>query len=109
MPPEVSAKGAAMRGESPARGTISGNPLEGDLTGIGPDRPADAELVAKVVKAFAKLGFTLPALEAEYGKPSAEWMESDIPDLREVLKAKTIEREAAALGTDVTNAPNGEI
>ena len=115
MPPEVSAKGAAMRGEKPVRGTVTGDPLEGDLTGVGVDKPADDVTKGKVVQAFAQIGFTLPALEKEYGKPMDEWMESDIPELRQVLgvmkreqaeiKAK---REAAELGVDIPSGP-GEI
>ena len=97
MPQEVKAKGAALRGEKPApvRGTISGDPLEGDLTGIGPDRPADEQTKGKVIHAFASIGFTLPALEAEFGRPNSTWMESDIPDLRELLKALKISAEQA--------------
>lgn len=94
MPPEVSAKGAALRGEKPVRGTVSGDPLEGDLTGVGPDRPASEEVKGKVIHAFASIGFTLPALEKEYGKPMDEWMESDIPELRQVLGVMKQEQAA---------------
>ena len=109
-------KPATIEGEAKhVRGTVTGDPLEGDLTGVGVDKPADDVTKGKVVQAFAQIGFTLPALEKEYGKPMDEWMESDIPELRQVLgvmkreqaeiKAK---REAAELGVDIPSGP-GEI
>ena len=90
MPAKVKEKAAEI--QKPARGTISGDPLEGDLSGVGPDRPASEEVKGKVIQAFASIGFTLPALEKEYGKPMDEWMESDIPELRQVLGAMKIEQ-----------------
>ena len=90
MPQNVKEKAAEI--QKPARGTVSGDPLEGDLTGIGSDRPASEEVKGKVIHAFASIGFTLPQLEKEYGKPMDEWMESDIPELRQVLGAKKIEQ-----------------
>ena len=66
---------------------ISGDPSEGDLTGVAGDvMPADDITKGKIVQAFAQIGFTLPQLEAEYAKPMQDWMESDIPYLRELLK-----------------------
>lgn len=89
---------------------VSGDPAESDLSGIGPDRPADDEVKSKVVHAFAQIGFTLPMLETEYGKPASEWMESDIPELREVLKSKKIEAaNAKAAGADMQNGGNGVV
>jgi hypothetical protein len=70
---------------------ISGDPDEGDMTGIG-EAPADELTKGKVLHAFSQIGFTLPQLEKEYGKPMSDWMESDIPELREVLKAMKIEQ-----------------
>lgn len=70
---------------------ISGDPSESDLTGIG-EAPADELTKGKVLHAFSQIGFTLPQLEKEYGKPMSDWMESDIPELREVLKAMKIEQ-----------------
>jgi hypothetical protein len=93
MPAKVKEAAAALKPH--AKGTISGDPLEGDLTGIGPDRPADEEIKGRVIHAYASIGFTLPALEKEYGKPMADWMESDIPDLREMLRAMKIEQANA--------------
>ena len=90
VPAKVKEKVAEI--QKPARGTISGDPLEGDLTGIGSDRPASEEVKGKVIHAFASIGFTLPQLEKEYGKPMDEWMESDIPELRQVLGAMKIEQ-----------------
>lgn len=76
-----------------AKGTISGDPFEGDLYGIGDDRPCSDETKGLVINAFAKIGFNLLALEKEYGKPSDQWMESDVPELRAVLKSMQIEQK----------------
>ncbi len=79
-----------------AKETVSGDPSEGDLTGVAAEAvPADDITKGKVVHAFAQIGFTLPAMEKEYGKPMSEWMESDIHELREVLKAMKIEQANA--------------
>jgi hypothetical protein len=99
MPAKV--KEAAAVITKPARGTISGNALEGDLIGVGPDRPADEATKAKVIRAFAVIGYDQPMLEAEYGKPLAEWMESDVVEARELLKAlKVSAAQAKAADTD---------
>lgn len=90
VPAKVKEKVAEI--QKPARGTISGDPSESDLTGIGPDRLASEEVKGKVIHAFASIGFTLPQLEKEYGKPMDEWMESDIPELRQVLGVKKQEQ-----------------
>lgn len=88
MPAKVKEAAAALT--KPARGTISGDALEGDLTGVGEDRPADEVTKGKVINAFAGIGYDQPKLEAEYGKPLAEWMESDVVEARELLKALRI-------------------
>jgi hypothetical protein len=101
VPMPAKAKEAAAVITKPARGTISGNALEGDLIGVGPDRPADEATKAKVIRAFAVIGYDQPMLEAEYGKPLAEWMESDVVEARELLKAlKVSAAQAKAADTD---------
>ncbi len=66
---------------------ISGDANEGNLNDVGAfDKPADDVTKGKIVHAFSQIGFTLPALEKEYAKPMSEWMESDIPYLRQLLK-----------------------
>ncbi len=84
----------------PAKDTISGNALEGDLTGIGEDRPADEVTKGKVIRAFAGIGYDQPMLEAEYGKPLSDWMESDVVEARELLKALTITAANAKAAAD---------
>jgi hypothetical protein len=92
------------------RGTVSGDPLESDLSGIGPDRPAEEAVKSKVVHAFASIGFTLPMLEEEYGKPMQDWMESDIPELREVMKSlKIAAANAKAQAEEMQQPGDGEI
>lgn len=76
--------------------TITGDPMEGDLTGIGGDYPMTDSIKKKILDGFAAIGFDKTSLEVEYGKPMSEWMESDIPELREVLKAKKIEQAQQA-------------
>lgn len=106
VPPAVKAKAEEI--QKPAKGTISGNPLEGDLTGIGPDRPADDVTKGKVLHAFASVGYTLPALEAEYGKPLSEWMESDVVEARELLKSLKISAaQAKAQAAEMAANPDG--
>ena len=107
MPAKVKEAAAALKPH--AKGTISGDPLEGDLTGIGPDRPADEEIKGRVIHAYASIGFTLPALEKEYGKPMADWMESDIPDLREMLRAMKIEQANAKTAAAEMAGDGGEV
>lgn len=84
---------------------ISGDTNEGNLDDVGAfDKPADELTKGKVVHAFAQIGFTKESLEKEYGKPMSEWMESDIPELREVLKSMKIEQaHAKAKAAEMAN------
>ena len=110
MPAKVKEAAAVIQkpAEQPhARGTISGNALEGDLIGVGPDRPADEATKAKVIRAFAGIGYDQPKLEAEYGKPLAEWMESDVVEARELLKALKI--SAAKAKEQAADTDTGEV
>ncbi len=113
MPQEVKAKGAALRGEKPVRGTISGDANEGNLDDVAAfAQPADEITKGKVVQAFSQIGFTLPMLEKEFGKPMSDWLTSDIPDLRDVLKSKKIEQDQIkAQGEEriIGNSDSGEI
>lgn len=101
MPQEVKAKGAALRGEKPVRGTISGDPSEGDMSGIGEppaatDKP-DGATLGQVINAFAtKLNMTAPMIEAEYNKPMADWTNADVAEARELFKHLLAERKAMA-------------
>ncbi len=94
MPAKVKEAAAALKPH--AKGTISGDPSESDLTGIAGDvvKPTQ-EVIGKIIHAYASIGFTLPMLEKEYGKPTSDWVENDIPDLREMLKAMKIEQANA--------------
>jgi hypothetical protein len=104
MPAKVKEAAAAIQkpAEQPhARGTISGDALEGDLMGIGSNPPADETTKAKVLRAFAGIGYDQPMLEAEYGKPLSDWMELDVVEARELLKAlKVSAAQAKAADTD---------
>ena len=92
VPAKVKEKAAEI--QKPARGTVSGDPLEGDLTGIGPDRPASDKVKDKLVAAFVPLGYDLSELQVELGKPRDAWMESDIVDFLKVLDVKRKEQLA---------------
>lgn len=105
MPQEVKANGAALRGEKPVRGTISGDASESDLTGIGePPPPADkpdGATLSQVINAFAtKLNMTAPMIEAEYNKPMDQWTNADVAEARELFKHLLAERKAMADGGD---------
>lgn len=106
------AKPATIEGEAKhVKGTISGDPSEGDLTGIAGDvmKPSQ-EVLGKVIHAFAAIGFTLPMLEKEYGKPMDQWVENDIPEARELLKAlKVSAANAKAVAADIRDNPGAEI
>lgn len=68
-----------------ARGTITGDADEGDLS-MAPMVPkADMD---KMLVAFAKIGMDSAAVEAEYNKPLSEWNLDDIKESRELFKFK---------------------
>lgn len=105
MPAKVKDAAAAIV-KPHAKGTISGDPSEGDLTGIGEppspaDKPDDATL-SQVINAFAtKLDMTAEMIEAEYNKPMAEWTNADVAEARELFKALLHERKAMEAGGEV--------
>jgi len=111
MPEKVkaAAKGnpATIEGEvKHVRGTISGDPSEGDLSGIAEPPPAtdkpDGATLSQVINAFAtKLNMTAPMIEAEYNKPMAEWTNADVAEARELFKHLLHERKAMADGGEV--------
>lgn len=102
MPPKVKAAAAKVAGKphkadlnviEGSATTISGDPSESDLTGVGGDPLADELTKGKVIHAFATIGFSLDQLEKEYGKPSDQWrLDSDIPELRQVFNSMRIEQ-----------------
>lgn len=88
--PKQSAQQAATPVATPepkphARGTISGDPLEGDLSMLPSIPKADMD---KMLAAFAKIGMDSAAVEAEYNKPLSEWNLDDIKESRELFKFK---------------------
>ena len=110
MPAKVKEAAAVIQkpAEQPhARGTISGNALEGDLMGIGSNPPADETTKAKVLRAFAGIGYDQPMLEAEYGKPLSDWMELDVVEARELLKALKV--SAANVKEQAANPDTKEV
>ena len=102
MPQEVKAKGAALRGEKPVRGTISGDPMESDLTGIAGDvvKPS-AETMAKIVSAFAAIGIGRDLLEVEIGKNLDDVVENDLDKVR--AKLSEMKKELAAIKAQAAN------
>lgn len=107
MPEKVKAaakpKPATIEGEAKhVRGTISGDPNEGNLDDVAAFKPTQ-ETLDKVVQAFAAIGFTKEMLEKEYNKPMAEWYNPDIPEARELLKHLKIEAaNAKAKGAEMS-------
>ena len=100
-------KPATIEGEvKHVRGTISGDPSEGDLTGIGEPPPAadkpDGATLSQVINAFAsKLNMTTPMIEKEYGKLMADWTNADVDKVREKFFKLLAERKAMADGGEV--------
>jgi hypothetical protein len=89
-----------------AKGTISGNPDEGDLSGIAPPPPAadkpDGATLSQVINAFAtKLNMTAPMIEAEYNKPMDQWTNADVAEARELFKHLLAERKAMEAGGEI--------
>jgi hypothetical protein len=99
--PKAAPKPAPAKLKPHAKGTISGDPSEGDLSGIAePPPPADkpdGATLSQVINAFAtKLNMTAPMIEAEYNKPMAEWTNADVAEARELFKHLLAERKAMA-------------
>ena len=83
---------------APAK-TISGDPSEGDLSGVvptvDPNAPADKIIIGNIVNAFAsKLNMTVPQIEealanwmeAAQVKPMSDWTNKDVDEAREMFK-----------------------
>lgn len=104
MPAKVKEAAAALKPH--AKGTISGDASESDLTGIGEPPPAadkpDGATLSQVINAFAtKLNMTAPMIEAEYNKPMAEWTNADVAEARELFKHLLAERKAIEAGGEI--------
>ena len=89
-----------------AKGTISGDPSEGDLSGIAEPPPSadkpDGATLSQVINAFAtKLNMTAPMIEAEYNKPMDQWTNADVAEARELFKHLLAERKAMADGGEI--------
>ena len=99
MPAKVKEAAAALKPH--AKGTISGDPNEGNLDDIAPapppaDKP-DGATLGQVINAFAtKLNMTAQMVGAEYNKPMAEWTNADVAEARELFKHLLAERKAMA-------------
>ena len=95
MPQEVKAKAAVLRGKSPvaAADSITGDPSEGDLSGVGaPQKPTPEEL-QKVINAFDSIGYNREQLEKEYNKKLDDWTMEDLVESRQVYRLKAAERK----------------
>ena len=93
-----------------AKGTISGDANEGNLDDVAafPPQPVDVVTSGKIVNAFAAIGFTLPALEKEHGKPMSEWTTLDVPKLRHRLaEMKQQQAEIKAQAADIAQPDAG--
>ena len=97
MPAKVKEAAAALKPH--AKGTISGDPNEGNLDDITPAAPPaadkpDGATLSQVINAFAtKLNMTAPMIEKEYGKPMADWTNADVAEARELFKHLLSERK----------------
>ena len=99
MPEKVKAAASKAKSTAPAKGTISGDPNEGNLDDLGitpdPTRPT-VDQMAKLKEAFAKhLSMTPDMIAAETGfGPIEQWTIEQFEEAREVFKALKHEREA---------------
>jgi hypothetical protein len=112
MPAKVKAKAEEIQ-KPHARGTISGDPSEGDMTGIAGEcvKPSQ-EILDKVVAAFATIGIGKDLLEVECGgKPMEDWVENDLPKARAKLNELILESaQAKAKAAEMAANPDtGEI
>jgi hypothetical protein len=64
------------------------------MSGIGNNKP-DYEKLSRVIHAFAKIGYDIPALEKEYGKGLDDWDLDDLDEARRVYIIKKAEYDEA--------------
>ena len=115
MPAKVKEAAAALKPH--AKGTISGDPNEGNLDDITPPPPPaadkpDGATLSQVINAFAtKLSMTAPMIEAEMnlGRPMAEWTNADVAEAREVFKELLRKKSQPQKTIGEDGLPDGEI
>ncbi len=101
--PKAAPTAPAAKPAAPARGTISGDPMESDLSDIGitpdPTKPT-VEQMAKLKEAFAKhLSMTPEMIATDSGfGPIEQWTIEQFDEAREVFKA--LKQERAAMAAD---------
>lgn len=76
------------------RGTITGDPEESNLSGLGIDKP-DVPTLRKLLATYEKISIDQEYLETVIGKPMAEFNMSDLAELRELYADKKAEYIAA--------------
>ena len=112
MPAKVKEAVAALKPH--AKGTISGDASESDLTGIGEPPPAadkpDGATLSLLITAFASnLSMTLPMIETEFArhiktdkvKRMEDWTNADVAEARELFKALLHERKTLEAGGEI--------
>jgi hypothetical protein len=72
--------------------SITGDPSEGDLSVINPQKPTPEEL-QKVINAFDSIGYNREQLEKEYKKKLDDWAMEDLVESRQVYRLKAAERK----------------
>jgi len=95
MPQEVKAKAAVLRGESPvaAADSITGDPSEGDLSGVGAPQKPTKEQLQMVIDSFDKIAYNREQVEVEYGKKLDDWTMEDWYEAKNVYRLKAAERK----------------
>ena len=71
---------------------MTGDPEEGNLSGIGNDKP-DQPTLDKVVSANAKIGIDAATLVSMVGKPMTDWTMAELAEVREVYAEKKAEHD----------------
>lgn len=121
MPEAVKAKAAAMKAKAQPKPqghtiegtseTITGDPNEGNVSGIGIDKP-DSVTLDRIVGAFKSIAMDIPDIEEEYGKKIDEWTMEDVGYARDLFKSCKASRDAmmAEIAAErANNAPEGKV
>jgi hypothetical protein len=86
--------------QTQVKGTISGDPEEGNLSGLINDKP-DAPTLKKVIDAYARIGINKDALEGMTGKAIEDWDMAYLEESRELFAIKKEEYEKSTSSTEL--------
>ena len=73
--------------------SITGDPSEGDLSGVGALQKPTKEQLQMVIDSFDKIAYNREQIEVEYGKKLDDWTMEDLVESRQVYRLKAAERK----------------